>query len=259
MKLDGRVAIITGSGQGIGREIALTLAGEGASVVLADLNPETINGVAGEIRAMGCKVLPVPTDVSSETQVNSLVAKTLATFGKIDVLANVAGGSFKSRGQTLWEVNLQDFQKVLNVNLVGMFLTCRAVSPVMIKRHIGSIINVSSNHGKHGVARNGSYCSAKFGVEGFTQTLALELEGTGVRANVLRPGGSTASPTILKRGDNDYSLLARVEIVRPLTLYLASDDSAGVTGQSIDCREWNPVHGFGALKDYLYAPPAQAA
>ncbi|MBI4295867.1 MAG: SDR family oxidoreductase [Chloroflexi bacterium] len=255
MKLDGKVAIVTGSGQGIGREIALAYAEQGADIIVAEHNVSTMEAVAREISALGRKVLAVTTDVTDEEMVKRMVDHTIREFGRIDILVNNAGGPLEFHLRPVWEVPLKEWQTVIAVNLTGTFLCSSVVIPQMIKQRSGIIINISSGQGRRGTKGYGAYSSAKFAVEGLTQVLAIELTPYNVRVNALRPGGVTATPIILRKTDiaNSMPTLARPDIVRPLALFLASDDSAGITGQSIDCREWNPAHGFGDFSQYLYS------
>jgi NAD(P)-dependent dehydrogenase (short-subunit alcohol dehydrogenase family) len=124
----------------------------------------------------------------------------------------------------------------------------------MIKQHGGSIITLSSGMGRAGKAGFGAYSAAKFGIEGLTQVLAAELAPFNIRVNALQPGGIVAVRTILKEKDVDPKICIRADIVRPMAVFLASDDSAGVTGQSLSCAEWNAEHGFGDRSQYLYSP-----
>ncbi|MBI2854472.1 MAG: SDR family oxidoreductase [Chloroflexi bacterium] len=256
MKLDGKVAIVTGGGRGIGRTIALAYAREGAAVVLAARTVAEIDSVAGEIKALGRKPLPISTDVTKEDEVQRMAEQTIKTFGKVDVLVCDAGGTLGTRGKALWELDPKAFQAVLDVNITGAFLCARVVAPQMIKQGSGSIINITSAMGRQGKASFGAYSTAKFGEEGLTQVLAAELAPYNVRANALDPGGPIATGTALTNPKIDYSITARPDVVCPLAVYLASDESKGVTGKSLNCQEWNPAHGFGDLSQYLYKPHA---
>lgn len=256
MKLDGKVAMVTGSGQGAGREIALAYAKQGADIIVAECNVSTMEAVAREIRALGRKALAVATDVSLEEMVKHTVDEALRQFGQIDILVNNAGGPLKFHHRPVWEVTLDEWQAVMAVNLTGTFLCCRVIVPHMIRQNSGSIINVSSGTGMKGHKGYGAYSSAKVAVEALTQTMAMELAPYNVRVNTLRPGGMMATPIILERVDIDAdapATMLRPDIVCPLAVFLASDESAGITGQEINCREWNPKHGFGDTSQYLYS------
>ena len=254
VKLKGKVAIVTGGGRGIGRQMALAYAEEGAAITLAARTAAEVEAVAGEIKALGGRALAVPTDVSVEAQVDNLVESTMSEFGRIDVMLANAGGTLGSRKRPVWELSLGQWQLVLDINLTGTFLCARAVAPIMIKQQCGSIITLSSGMGRAGKAGFGAYSAAKFGIEGLTQALAADLAPFGIRVNALQPGGVVAVRTILKEKDVDTKICIRDDIVRPLAVFLAGDDSAGVTGQSLSCAEWNAGHGFGDRSQYLYSP-----
>lgn len=265
-KLKDKVAIITGGGRGLGREIALAYAEEGADIVLAARTVTDIEAVAESICALGGKALVLPADVRQEAQVNQLVQRAMDEFGRIDILMNGAGGSFKTLYSKLWEQSLENWQLLMDINLTGVFLCLKAVAPHMIKRGHGSIVNISSWVGQFGSQAIGfaGYSIAKFGIEGLTQLAAAELEEYNVRVNALWPGGPVATSALLdvvpltperigmlnklRRGP-----IVRPDIVRPLAIFLASDDSTGITGQSLECKWWNKENGFGDESKYYWS------
>ena len=194
--LDGKVAIVTGAGgkQGIGRSIAVRLAREGASVAVCDLNdvgtPDWggLSAVVDEIKSEGSRSVGLIGSVSSSKDVASLVGGTISEFGKIDILVNNAGAPAGSDRVAVVDLEEDVWDQVLSVNLKGTFLMSQAVSRHMIQRGgSGKIINMSSVSGKKGAARFAAYCSSKFGVIGFTQSLALEMAEHDVTVNAICP------------------------------------------------------------------------
>ena len=243
MKLDGKVAIVTGGGRGIGRAIVLSLAREGADVVVDDIDLETANAVADEVRTLGRKALVIKADVSNLKEVNQMVKKTLDTFGKIDILVNNAGylapprsgpGDFRKDKEEEWD-------KMLNVNLKGVIYCCKPVVKHMRERMSGKIINISSDAGKIG-ARDIVYSASKGGVIAFTKALAKQLAPYGINVNSVSPG--QIDTPMLKVYKKDYveknyipkipmGRLGKPEEVAALVTFLASDDSSYITGQII--------------------------
>ena len=183
MSDERRVALVTGAGRGIGRRVALELAGRGYAVVANDLQePEE---VLGELRDAGAEALSVPGDVSDETSVREMVTAVMDRFGRIDVLVNNAGVSFITSAE---ETSLADWNRTLAVNLTGPFLTCREFGKIMLERGEGSIVNISSVAGLLGVSDRAAYNASKHGLVGLTRTLAAEWGGRGVRVNAVCPG-----------------------------------------------------------------------
>jgi len=174
MLLKDKVAVITGGARGIGREIALTLAREGANVVIADINPQTLAETGKEIAAEGVGVLSLAVDVADSGQVEQMVNKTLDKFKKIDILINNAG---ITRDALLIRMKEEDWDKVLAVNLKGTFNCTRSVSRVMIKQRSGKILNIASIIGLIGNAGQANYAASKAGIIGLTKSAAKELAG----------------------------------------------------------------------------------
>ncbi len=239
MKLKDKVAIVTGSAQGIGRAIAMGFAREGAKVVVADVNANKAHGVVDELKELGSEVLAVQVDVASEESVTGLKEQTLQRFGNIDILVNNAGiypvSSVMEMSEELWD-------KVLDTNLGGNFLCSREVASHMRSRKSGRIICISSTIAFKG-ARNGAhYAASKAGIIGFVKALALEVACDGITVNALCPGVTETAQSMGHRSEEDLRSLGlqiplgRVgrpeDMVGPV-VFLASDAAAYITGQAV--------------------------
>ncbi len=247
MKLYDKVALVTGSARGIGWEIAQALAHEGARVVLCDLARADLDAALAPLELTRETVLAVEADVTSESAVADLFGRTLEKFGRLDILVNNAGFAWPRGGPVnleLADTPLEVWRKVIDTNLSGTFLCSREALKTMRPQGSGSIINISSPQGKKGKLLRGPYSAAKFGVEGLTQVLALENAEHHVRANCLDPGGIVATEAIKNIPGNRGVRMLAPAVVRDCAVYLASDDSVGITGQSFAAPEWNKEHGF---------------
>lgn len=239
MNLAARVAIVTGSGQGIGREIALTLAEHGASVVVSDINATTANEVAAEIVAKNGKSMAITADVTVQEEVASLVDQTVSSFSQIDILVNNAG---IARDTLLMRMSSTDWDQVLATNLKGAFLCTQAVVRHMIRQRWGRIINIASVVGLIGNSGQANYAAAKAGLIGLTKTTARELAARGVTANAIAPGFIDTEMT-RKLSDN-----AKQEFLRQIPLgyaglpkdvadavaFLASEEARYITGHVLN-------------------------
>jgi 3-oxoacyl-[acyl-carrier protein] reductase len=247
MKLDGKVAIVTGSARGLGWEIIQAFAQEGAKVAICDLTQSDVDEAVARLEAAPENVLGVKADVTSEHEVGELFQQALAKFNQLDVVVNNAGFAWPRGGPVnleLAETPLDVWRKILDTNLTGPFLCSREALKIMRRRGGGVIINISSPQGKKGKLLRGPYTAAKFGVEGLTQVLALENESYNIRANCLDPGGIVATEAIRKIPGNRGVRMLSPEIIRPCAVYLASDESSGVNGKSIIATAWNKEHGI---------------
>ena len=186
LKIKGKAAIVTGGGNGIGEAVALRLAMEGANVVVADLNISAAKKVTDAIKAGGGDALAVACDSTKTQDIDKLMDQTIQAYGAVDVLVNNVGGG---SGIALVAKSLiEDWDQTIEINLKSAYLCCRAVSKVMMPRKQGRIINMSSVSGKQGEQLLSAYCAAKFGVIGFTQTLARELARYNITVNAVCPG-----------------------------------------------------------------------
>ncbi len=246
VSLKGKVGIVTGGGQGIGKAISLGLAQAGASVAIADIDPAAAAEVAAQINASGQRSIGVPVDATDNGQITRMVAKTLESFGHIDVLVNNAGGAsgptFKiGRVTTISE---QDWDDTFKINVKSTFLCTRAIAPHMLERKSGSIINMASITGQFPWAGIPAYSAAKAAVISLTQSLAMEL-APHVRVNALAPGLVETARTSKNRGPEQLkSLLTNVplgrmgqpEEIADIAVYLASDVAAWITGTIVNCN-----------------------
>jgi NAD(P)-dependent dehydrogenase (short-subunit alcohol dehydrogenase family) len=245
MKLDGKVALVTGSARGLGWEIVQALAQAGARVALCDLGQLDIDEAVARLALPPENVLGVRADVTSERDVAELFRISMDKFSRLDVLVNNAGFAWPRGGPVnleLADTPLKVWLKVLDTNLNGTFLCSREALKVMRRQGGGSIVNISSPQGKKGKLLRGPYSAAKFGVEGLTQVLALENAARNIRANCLDPGGIVATEAIRNIPGNRGLRMLAPAIVRPCAVYLASDESIGVTGQSFVAPVWNIEH-----------------
>ena len=186
-KLDGKVALVTGSGRGIGKGIARGLADEGAILVLAARSVEELNQTAEELREGGTSVLTVPTDVTDEAQIEVMFERTMEAFNRLDILVNNSGAF---DGGPLDELSTEALDNVLSVNLRAPFLCTRAAMRIMKEQGSGRIINIGSISAQRVRPGAGPYCASKFGLWGLTQVTALEGRPHGIAASCLHPGGT---------------------------------------------------------------------
>jgi len=194
MELKGKVAIVTGAGQGLGKAIALELAKAGADLVLADVVEDTIKKVKGEIEGMGRVALTIRVDVSKWQDAEGMAKKTLEKFGRIDILVNKAGISPRAKGGgrlRIIDIEDQDWDRVMSINLKGVFNCSKAVIPTMMNQKAGKIVNMGSITGITGGAgspASGHYCVSKAGVINLTKVLARELAQYNINVNAIAPG-----------------------------------------------------------------------
>ncbi|HSE88125.1 MAG TPA: SDR family oxidoreductase [Candidatus Binatia bacterium] len=250
MKLNAKVACVTGSVRGIGWEIVQAYAQEGAQVVICDLHQADVDAALARSGLPLERVLGVTADVTAEEDVVYLFRTIRERFGRLDILVNNAGFAWPRGGPIDLEVADTPFQvwlNVLNTNLTGTFLCSREALRLMRQQRFGTIINISSPQGKLGRALRGPYSAAKFGVEGLTQVMSLENSSHNIRVNALDPGGIVATEAIRKIPGNQGKKMLSPEIVRACAVYLASDESLEVTGRSFVATEWNEQHGIEVL------------
>jgi NAD(P)-dependent dehydrogenase (short-subunit alcohol dehydrogenase family) len=255
LKIEDKIAVVTGGGNGIGEAVALRLASEGAKVVVADLNPEAAEKVVDVIKAGDGDALTVVCDATKPEDVDGMMQKTIKTYGAVDILVNNVGGG---SGIALMAKSLiEDWDRTIEINLKSAYLCCRAAAKVMIPRKQGRLINMSSVSGRQGEQLLGAYCAAKFGVIGLTQTLAKELARYAITVNavcpgyVYTPGWEKLAQAVkdIQPAYADKSLQEifeeRVKAVTPLrrpqsaeeiaglVVYLASYEARSITGQAI--------------------------
>lgn len=232
MRLEGRVAIVTGGSRGIGKATCIALAKEGAKVVVVGRNETICHEVASAITASGGTAMAVKADVSSEADVAYMVAATMERYGRIDILVNNAAVNMPYK--TVAEMDLADWNRIVSVNLTGTFLCCRAVVPVMTTQKNGKIINLSSRGGRDGEAGRSPYRSTKAAVIIFTECLAAEVKEHGIDVNAICPGAvKTDMMSEITRGNVPVYAM-EPEDIASIVVFLASDESRAITGTAID-------------------------
>ncbi|MGH7812645.1 MAG: SDR family NAD(P)-dependent oxidoreductase [Candidatus Binataceae bacterium] len=253
-ELADRVAIVTGGGHGIGREIALAYGRAGAKIVIAARGAEAMRQTCAELGSAGARAIYLEIDVSKEADCARMADETLKAFGRLDILVNNAGIS----GPTarIHEISLAEWNETIAIDLTGTWLATRAVIPAMDRQKSGNIVNIASGAGRRGFPMRSPYAAAKWGMIGLTQTIAMEWGARGIRCNCICPGaieGERIERVFRARAEafkQPYEQvrgafvaqaamrrLATEEEVARAALFLASDLSDGITGQSInvDC------------------------
>jgi NAD(P)-dependent dehydrogenase (short-subunit alcohol dehydrogenase family) len=240
-----RVVIVTGSGQGIGREFARQFAAAGATLVIADLNLDNANSVVAEIEAAGGKAMAVAVDVSDKASVDAMAAAVLEKFDRIDVLVNNAAIFATLEKGPFEQIPLNVWEKVMKVNITGVFLCACAVAKPMRKQGWGRIINIASDSVPKGVANYLHYVTSKAALIGMTNSMARELGTAGITVNCIRPGSvatevdRTANQTVESRKRIvDMQCIPRVMVPTDLVglvMFLSTPAASFITGQTIAC------------------------
>lgn len=240
-----RVIIVTGAGQGIGRELSRQFAAAGAAVVVADINRSNADRVQSEIESSGGKATTVAVDIGDEASVEAMSEAAVAQFGRIDVLINNAAIFATLQKRPFWEIPLDEWERVMHVNVTGVFLSVRAVLPVMRQQKWGRIINISSDSVAKGVPNYLHYVSSKSAIIGMTNAMARELGPHGITVNCIRPGGvatevdRVVNPTIERRmAQLSEQCIPRGMVSADLVglaMFLSTPASNFITGQTIAC------------------------
>ncbi|MBR0397417.1 MAG: SDR family oxidoreductase [Eubacterium sp.] len=248
MRLKGKIAIVTGAAQGIGRGIALEFAKEGADMMLMDLQGDKLAKTAKEIEALGRKVTTCVGNVADKETVVACVNKTVETFGRIDIMMHAAGILFSS---SIIDLDIKNWQRVVDVNLLSSFLFCKYVGKQMVEQKSGAMILIDSCASKTGEAFNAVYCASKAGVRLLGQSFALEVAASGVRVNTIAPG--TINTDMIDKclherapmfgltyeeyldqfnSETPLKRMGEPEEIGKLCVFLASDDASFITGSS---------------------------
>ncbi|SHH37370.1 3-oxoacyl-ACP reductase FabG [Pollutimonas bauzanensis] len=239
MKLKGKVAIVTGAGQGIGAATALKFAKEGAAVVVCDRHEDTVSRTVAACEHAGARAIGFSLDVIDRPAVDLMIEETLNRFGQIDILVNNAGITRDARLETM---SAEQFDSVIDVNLKGVFNVAQAVVSTMITQRSGVILNTSSVVGVYGNYGQTNYAAAKFGVVGFTKTWCRELGPKGIRVNAVAPGfietamlSSVPDAVLTKMCEQVPSRrLGRPEEIANIYAFLASDEASYINGAVIE-------------------------
>ena len=239
VSLEGRIALVTGASQGIGRACALKLAKAGAQVALAARNTAKLAEVAAEIEAAGGKAVSFELDLASEESIKAAAKAVLAHFGKVEILVNNGG---ITRDNLMLRMKLADWDAVLSTNLTGAFLLTQAVSSSMLKARWGRIINITSVVGRTGQAGQANYAASKAGLIGLTKSLARELASRNITVNAVAPGYIATPMTAVLNEQQQSAMLMHIPLDRPGTpedianavVFLASDMASYITGHVLD-------------------------
>jgi len=239
MKLKGKVALVTGAAQGIGKAIAVALAREGADIVVSDVNLELAGQTSSEIQSLGVRSLALKMNVADLCEVEQGVGQAVSELGKIDILVNNAG---ITKDTLLMRMKKEDWDAVMAVNLTGVFNCTKVISTLMMKQRSGKIVNVASIVGEMGNAGQANYAASKGGVIAFTKTVARELATRGVNVNAVAPGFIQTAMTAKLSEEAKGIMKAQIpmqkfgapEDVANAVLFLASPEADYITGQVLN-------------------------
>lgn len=259
MELDGKIALITGAGRGIGKALAIGFAKAGAHVILVSRTLTQLETTARESEAFGNEAVLVRADVSQPNDVRRMAEIVANRFGRLDILINNAALRMNQLGEKssyyipFVNLTLADWDSAINVNLRGPFLCIKECLPLLRQSAGGSIINISAGAGKKGIAGRVPYCASKFGLEALTQCLALEFQSYNIAVNSLSPGKHsilTDPEKLALLKDNPRVIYLRPEVMVPPALFLASQNGLGMTGQHIEATEWISQNNRGTIEDW---------
>ena len=239
MELAGKVALVTGAAQGIGKAIALLLAKNGAEVVVSDINLEKAQETANEIQGMGRRSFAIKVNVTDLKDVERMVGAIVEQFGRIDILVNNAG---ITRDRLILRMTEEDWDAVLDVNLKGTFSCTKAVIRYMSKQKSGKIVSIASVSGEMGNPGQANYAASKAGVIGFTKTIAREFAGRGINVNAIAPGyiQTPMTDAVPEKAKEELKRmipmerLGQPEDVAQAVLFLVSENSSYITGQVLN-------------------------
>jgi 3-oxoacyl-[acyl-carrier protein] reductase len=258
MQLKGKVTLVTGAGRGIGKALAIGFAGEGADIIAVSRTLREIEQTAVEARKLGREAMAIVADVSQANDVQNLADEVARRFDRLDVLVNNAALRMNHLGRKdsytipLTELTIDDWDSAIAVNLRGPFLCVKKLLPLMRNRG-GSIINVSAGGGKKGMAGRSAYCASKFGLEGLTQSLAIEFKAFNIAVNSLSPGRYSILTDEAKKQqlrENPSISFMKPEMMVPPALFLALQDGHGTTGQHLEALEWLVQNNQGGQQEW---------
>ena len=255
MQLEGKVALVTGAGRGLGRSMALAYAREGADVAIVARTPSELKAVGAEIRALGRRAHTVNAELATSEGANRAARETINGLGKIDILVNNVGGyrlftNDLTHAVTVLDITEAEWRLVLESNLMTAFMTCKAVLPHMMERGSGVIVNLTSkNVARRGRAGQAAYGAAKAAVERLSESLADEVRDFGIAVNILDPGWNLTRPND-DYADEVHKRMRLPDDIAEVAVYLALQTPATMTGQLVSAPEYDAAQGIARLSAY---------
>jgi NAD(P)-dependent dehydrogenase (short-subunit alcohol dehydrogenase family) len=259
MQLAGKIALVTGAGRGIGKAIAIGFARAGADIIAVSRTLAEIEETARTANLAGRRALAIKADVSRLEDVERIAKQVRSHFGRLDILVNNAALRMNHLGKKdnyyipFVNLTIDDWDSTINVNLRGPFLCIRELLPLIRTNGAGSIINISAGGGKRGMAGRVPYCASKFGLEGLTQSLALEFQSFNIAVNALSPGKHSILTDEAKREQLQRTpavLFMRPEMMLLPAIFLAIQDGRGTTGQHFEALDWVMQNGHGGIEEW---------